>query len=104
MQAILAARGAKETTGLAVQEWHVDLEFRASAVLTNAAAEQVAEPLARYGGAVGYRGDHLSPRATVKASDPAQALAGTAADMELTAVQIREAEPIEDGGRERAAS
>jgi hypothetical protein len=94
-----------------MREWDVDLEFRASAALTETAAEQFVESLARYGGAVGYRGDHLSARATVRASDPAEALritrealAGAAADFELTAVEVREAEPIEDGGPVRAAS
>jgi len=94
-----------------MREWDVDLEFRASAALTDATAEQVVESLARYGGVVGYRGDHLSTRATVPASDPAEALritreslADATADLELTAVEVREAEPIEDGGRVRAAS
>ncbi len=94
-----------------MREWDVDMEFRASTVLSDVTAESIVELLQPFGGAVSYRDNHLSARATVQANDPDEALhiardalACAATGLWLNAVQVREAAPIVDGERAYAAS
>ena len=71
-----------------MREWDVDLAFAAFAAITDEDAERVAETLTSVAGALSYRGDHLSVRATLMAGDPSEALRQTRDLLATSAVAL----------------
>ena len=81
-----------------MREWDVTVEGETAREVTDDWADQLVSLIEPYGGAVGYRGTHLSVTLTLDAEDPADALRRTDAlltqgrlMLRLTRAQVEEA-------------